>query len=373
MAKSVVKRGASFKEREPKSYAEESLLNSAWEATQDCFDYIIIGAGYAGLNCVSAIGRLSPESTVLVVDARPEVGGCWNAFYQYVKLHQPASVFGVAGETDKWGLDSTTRLASRHSICDHFQRYAEGLPSTVSMMLSTTFTSSSKDANDLFEVSVTLPSGETKVLKSRYMIDARAFNYKDRAATAKKLISPDKQHADVLEVTPEDLLDTVRRLQGKDVAYFVIGAGKTGCDSALFLAKNAPADQRVIMVQGGGLYFVNRDKVVPQKTTWWGRLGYSDCTVLQLFFRIIYEYDGDNALPVMQRMEKDGLLIKLGKGQPRYSMFGIISPAEVAIIEKRAELVHGDYFASCEVGPGGKKVVTLKSGKTLEVAGLDGI
>ena len=57
------------------------------------------------------------------------------------------------------------------------------------------------------------------------MIDARAFNYVDRGATGKKLIP--KAHEELIEIVPEDLLGTVRRMQGQDVAYVVIGAGKT--------------------------------------------------------------------------------------------------------------------------------------------------
>ena len=148
----------------------------------------------------------------------------------------------------------------------------------------------------------------------------------------------------------------------------LLGAGKTGVDTAGFLAKNAPASQRVIMVQGGGLYFINRDKIVPQRHTCLGRLGFSQSTIPELFFRIVNEYDGENASQVYQSLERDGLIIRIGKGQPRYSMFGILSPAEARVIEERVELVHGDHFASCEVSSSGSKVVTLTSGATIDVA-----
>jgi len=374
------------------------------------YDYLIVGAGYAGLNCVAALMRLSPESSVLVVDSREEVGGCWNSFYNYVHLHQPASVFGVSGQTHRWGLDSNTRLASRHSILDHFQRYAEVVPPSVHFMLGATFLDRTKDQAGLFRVGVALPSGEKQILHTRQLIDARGFNF----STSKddfKCMPAGKEHPDVIECMPEDLTSAVRGMQGKDCTYVVIGAGKTGCDTALFLEKNIPKKQKVIVIQGSGLYFINRDKVVPPPTGWFARaFSITSCSILaasaaaavmfssvsfsaaalvatslffvaaslgfleksvgitapDLFLRVVNAYNGSNHLDVLKGMERDGILIRLGNGQPAYSMFGIISPSELHTIEERAELIHGDYFLSCEAS-GTTKTITLKSGKTLEI------
>ena len=54
-------------------------------------------------------------------------------------------------------------------------------------------------------------------------------------------------------------------------------------------------------------------------STWhrWGRRGFSDYTIPEFFLRIINEYDGENALKVMQGMEKDGMLLRIGKGCAR--------------------------------------------------------
>ena len=141
------------------------------------YDYVIVGAGNSGMNCLQAVLDVEPDAKCLVVDKREEVGGCWNEFYSFVKLHQPASVFGVSGYTKLWVQDADATLASRLSILDHFQRVAASLPPNVSFLLSASFTESTKDDAGLFNIGVALPSDAKKTLKSKNLIDARAFNY----------------------------------------------------------------------------------------------------------------------------------------------------------------------------------------------------
>ena len=156
----------------------ESTQRSGAEPTRDTpYDFCVVGAGFSGLNAVQAILECKPEASILVIDKHEEVGGCWNDFYGFVKLHQPASVFGVNGQTHLWVQNPDSTLASRHSILDHFQRYYNKLPLNVNFMLKVTMTGWEKDDKGIFQVNTDLPSGAKKTLSANMLIDCRAFNY----------------------------------------------------------------------------------------------------------------------------------------------------------------------------------------------------
>lgn len=57
-------------------------------------DYLVVGAGAAGLAFTDALISES-DATVLMVDRRHSPGGHWNDAYPFVRLHQPSAFYGV--------------------------------------------------------------------------------------------------------------------------------------------------------------------------------------------------------------------------------------------------------------------------------------
>ena len=53
-------------------------------------DYLIIGAGAAGLAFADTLLTESPDTHITIVDLRSQVGGHWNDAYPFVALHQPS-------------------------------------------------------------------------------------------------------------------------------------------------------------------------------------------------------------------------------------------------------------------------------------------
>jgi cation diffusion facilitator CzcD-associated flavoprotein CzcO len=74
-------------------------------------DYLIMGAGAAGMAFADSVLTES-EATLVIVDRRDRPGGHWNDAYPYVRLHQPASFYGVnssslgSGAIDQTGLNA---------------------------------------------------------------------------------------------------------------------------------------------------------------------------------------------------------------------------------------------------------------------------
>jgi hypothetical protein len=61
-------------------------------------DYLVIGAGAASMSFVDTIVTECPDATVTIVDRHQAPGGHWNDAYDYVHLHQPSLLYGVASE-----------------------------------------------------------------------------------------------------------------------------------------------------------------------------------------------------------------------------------------------------------------------------------
>ncbi len=57
-------------------------------------DYLIVGAGAAGMDFADSI-LAETQATIVIADRRDRPGGHWNDAYPFVRLHQPASSYGL--------------------------------------------------------------------------------------------------------------------------------------------------------------------------------------------------------------------------------------------------------------------------------------
>ena len=63
-------------------------------------DYLIKGAGAARVAFADSV-LTDSQATLAIVDRRDRAGGHWNDAYPFVRLHQPASFYGV--NSSPWG------------------------------------------------------------------------------------------------------------------------------------------------------------------------------------------------------------------------------------------------------------------------------
>jgi hypothetical protein len=95
-------------------------------------DYLIVGAGAAGLAFADALIAES-DADVVIVDRRDRPGGHWNDAYPFVRLHQPSAYYGVnslplGDSIDEDGPNAGWYgRATGAEICDYFQRVLEQL------------------------------------------------------------------------------------------------------------------------------------------------------------------------------------------------------------------------------------------------------
>ena len=95
-------------------------------------DYLIVGAGAAGLAFADALITES-DADLVIVDRRERPGGHWNDAYPFVRLHQPSAYYGVnslplGDSIDQDGPNAGWYgRATGAEICDYFQRVLEQL------------------------------------------------------------------------------------------------------------------------------------------------------------------------------------------------------------------------------------------------------
>jgi len=61
-------------------------------------DYLVIGAGAASLAFIDTLITELPSVKIILVDKNPLPGGHWQHAYDYVHLHQPSVVYGLASK-----------------------------------------------------------------------------------------------------------------------------------------------------------------------------------------------------------------------------------------------------------------------------------
>ena len=90
-------------------------------------DYLVIGAGLAGLAFTDALIDHS-DARVLIVDRRHAPGGHWNDAYPFVRLHQPSAFYGVSSmNLGQDRIDATgpnagfLERATAAEVCHYFQ------------------------------------------------------------------------------------------------------------------------------------------------------------------------------------------------------------------------------------------------------------
>ena len=90
-------------------------------------DYLVVGAGAMGMAFADTIIKEQPNSNITLVDQRSAPGGHWLDAYPYVRLHQPASFYGVNSEKLETGSGD---LSSKQEILAYYSRVLHRMENT---------------------------------------------------------------------------------------------------------------------------------------------------------------------------------------------------------------------------------------------------
>jgi hypothetical protein len=265
-------------------------------------DYLVIGAGAAGMSFTDALLEADQDCDVVMVDRRHAPGGHWNDAYPFVRLHQPASCYGVNSrrlgndEVDRQGLNAGLyRRADRAEICDYFMQVMDEHHLASGQVrffpMSNYLGLGSPDV--AFVSSLTGATTEVKV--RRAVVDARYLEP-----------SIPSRHTPSFSVEPgvrcipvNELADVSEPAAG----YTIIGGGKTGADACTWLLENGVSSDKIRWVRARDPWIWNRAYLQPLELVTDTIDGVSLCVEASA--------EAENEAALFARLEDCGVLLRL--------------------------------------------------------------
>ena len=219
-------------------------------------DYLVVGAGAMGMAFVDTL-IAQRDVRVVMVDRYHDPGGHWTLAYSFVRLHQPSTGYGV--DSRRMGDDSLDatgwnagllELASVGEVCAYFDRVMQGFLASgrVDYRPVTTYLGEGRFRADA--------SGEVfEVASGCRIIDATYQNVTVPAMRAPPYTLADGVHC----VAPNSLVTLIEWPE----QFTVIGAGKTGIDTCLWLLRQGVAPDRITWIMPRDSWLIDRALTQP--------------------------------------------------------------------------------------------------------------
>ena len=195
-------------------------------------DYLVVGAGVSGMGFTDVVAA-KIDAEITIVDKRHHPGGHWNDAYPFVRLHQPAAVFGVDSTTlldDQIDASGTNKgfyqLATAPEIVAYYGRVLRALEATskVRFMPATEYCGTQGDAHVLRS---TITGRVTTIATRRRVVDT---TYQEPSIPSRH--TPSFGIDDGVRVVPPNALVDLGDVPS---GFTVLGAGKTAMDAVSWL------------------------------------------------------------------------------------------------------------------------------------------
>ena len=219
-------------------------------------DYLVVGAGAAGMTVTDAL-LSHGDASVTLVDRRHAPGGHWIDAYPFVRLHQPSAFYGVDSVSlgkdaiDRGGLNAgfyelasadELRAYFAHVMQDHF------LPTQRVRFFPCSDYAGGEGDRHFFVSRLTGARQEVRV--RRKLVDT-IYLEGSIPATSKP---PFEVNEGVSCIPAGD----VARLPGHSRTFVVIGAGKTAMDTCVWLLTNGVPPSSIRWVKPREGWWLNR-------------------------------------------------------------------------------------------------------------------
>jgi len=217
-------------------------------------DYLIVGAGAAGLAFADALIAES-DADVVIVDRRDRPGGHWNDAYPFVRLHQPSAYYGVnslplGDSIDEDGPNAGWYgRATGAEICHYFQRVLEQLLASGRLR----FFGECDYAGDWSGEHhfVSRPTGERSTVRVRRRIVDATYLAPSVPSTHTPSFAVDPN----VRLIPINDLVT---LSEPGSGYTVLGAGKTAMDACGWLLDSGVEPEAIRWIRPRDIWLLDR-------------------------------------------------------------------------------------------------------------------
>ncbi|MGZ4564223.1 MAG: NAD(P)-binding protein [Mycobacterium sp.] len=218
-------------------------------------DYLVVGAGAMGMAFVDTLVS-DTDARVVLVDRNHQPGGHWTVAYPFVRLHQPSAFYGVnslnlgSDSIDQIGWNQGLyELAPAGEVCayyDHVMRQQLLASGRVSY-----FPMSEYRGDGRF---TTLAGADYTVSVARRIVDATYMH-----VTVPAMRPPPYPVAPGITCVPPNDLPKL----GAHERYVIVGAGKTGIDTCLWLLAQGAAPDRLTWIMPRDSWLLDRATMQP--------------------------------------------------------------------------------------------------------------
>jgi hypothetical protein len=227
-------------------------------------DYVIVGAGAAGMAFADALIDHADVSVVMV-DRRHGVGGHWLDAYPFVRLHQASAFYGVAstllggGRIQQDGPEvGLHERAAAPEICAYYSRV---LHERLLGSGKVSFYPSCEYVGEGRFVSV-ISGKRHEVRHQPRVVDAHYLAPEIPASTPPPFATADGVHV----VPVNDLV----KLDHAPSQYVIVGSGKTATDACIWLLGNGVEADAICWVRPRDPWMLNRAVVQPDPAVFMG-------------------------------------------------------------------------------------------------------
>jgi putative NAD(P)-binding protein len=282
-------------------------------------DYLVIGAGAAGLAFADALTSES-DADVVMVDRRHLPGGHWNDAYPFVRLHQPAATYGVNSRTlGAESIDTTGPNAGFYDratgleVCDYFRAVLEEhlLPSgKVRFVGGVDYVANGSDEHAI----TSRLTGKTTTVRVRRKVVDGTYLASSVPATHTPAFTVD---SDAQLIPVGDLVAVSEPPTG----YTILGAGKTAMDACNWLLDNGVDPDRIRWIKPRDAWVWDRASLQP--------LDLVVSTVESLSLGVEALAEAENVDELLHRLEASGQLFRIDPTvEPAMFRGAILSRAE---------------------------------------------
>ena len=211
-------------------------------------DYLILGAGAMSMGFADVILAEDPKARIVMVDRHANPGGHWNDAYPFVRLHQPAAFYGLNSTSLGQGGDDLSSgadlLAYYRDAMDRFVHSGR-----VQFLPMSEYEGDGRIVSTIGHDRVTIVSARRRIVDGTY-------NQVQVPSVCPPRYAVDQD----VTVIPPNGLAQVRRPWER---YVIIGGGKTGIDSILFLLDNGVDPDRIQWIMPNDAWLLDRGAMQP--------------------------------------------------------------------------------------------------------------
>jgi hypothetical protein len=303
-------------------------------------DYLVVGAGAMGMAFIDTLVS-ETEARVVVVDRQHAPGGHWTMAYPFVRLHQPSAFYGV--NSSRLGSDTIDQVGWNHGlyelatageICAYYDRIMrrEWLPTGRVNYFPMSEYRGQYCGVGRFR---TLAGADYTVDVARRVVDATYMR-----VTVPAMRRPPYQIADgVACVPPNDL----PRLGGYE-RYVVVGAGKTGIDTCLWLLGHGVEPDRLTWIVPRDSWLLDRETMQP------GSL-FADKLKASFTAQLRAINDAASARDLFARLEDAGVLLRIDPAiRPAMYRCATVTRLELEQLRRITDVVRLGHLLRIDAG-----------------------